>query len=231
MYEVYKISNRINNKVYIGITSIGIKERWYAHISCSRHTDNYNNPMYKDMIEFGVENFFIELLESNISKDDRDEREMFYIQKFNSKYPNGYNMTDGGFNNSGVIWSSERGRKISLSQKGKLKSSEHRKHLSESRLGKFKGKENAFYGKHHTSESRKLVSIANSKCPIQMINTFGNVIKEFYNINEGGRYVISLGLSKAKALTCSSRIREVCVQNEDGLRCKAYGYYWRFVKV
>lgn len=231
MYEIYKISNRINNKVYIGITSIGLKERWYAHVSCSRHIESSNNPMYKDMVQFGVENFFIELLESNIPKDDRDEREMFYIQKFNSKYPNGYNMTDGGFNNSGVIWSSERGRKISLSQKGKPKSSEHRKHLSESRLGKFKGEENAFYGKHHTPESKKLVSVANSKRPIQMINNSGEVIKEFYNLNEGGRYVVSLGLSKAAALTCSGRIREVCVRNENGLKCKAYGYYWRFVKV
>lgn len=43
---------------YIGITSIGVRERWYAHISCSRSLSS-NNPIYKDMKEFGETSFEI----------------------------------------------------------------------------------------------------------------------------------------------------------------------------
>ena len=51
-YSSYVITCKENRMQYIGITSIGVRERWYAHISCSRSLSS-NNPMYKDMKEFG----------------------------------------------------------------------------------------------------------------------------------------------------------------------------------
>ena len=156
---------------------------------------------------------------------------MFYIEKYNTKYPYGYNLTDGGFNNSGVLWPSDRGRKISQSQKGKHKSEQHRKNLSKSRLGKYIGPDNPFYGRHHTEECKRILSISNSKRSVEMLDSENCVINTFYNMNEAGRYVVNCGLSKADPLTCANRIREVCVQNCDNFKHKAYGYFWRFVKV
>lgn len=232
MYEVYKISNRINNKVYIGITSIGIKERWYAHVSCSRHSDQYHNQLYQDMNTYGPENFFIEVLESNISYLDRDDKEKFYIAKFNSREPNGYNLTDGGFSNDGVLWAESRGAKISRKLKNVPKSEEHRKKLSDSRKGRFTKSDNPFYGKHHSDETKRILGLANSKRCVEALDVKSlQPVKTFVNMNDGGRFVVSIGKSKAHYTTCASRISEVCKCNESELHCKAYGFYWRFVKV
>lgn len=47
MYSVYKITNNINNKSYIG-SSIRVEKRWREHINCSKNQNNkhYNYPLY-----------------------------------------------------------------------------------------------------------------------------------------------------------------------------------------
>ena len=113
---------------YIGITSIGVRERWYAHISCSRSLSS-NNPMYKDMKEFGETSFEIYEIESGLSKEEADAREKELVKEYNTKWPNGYNLTDGGFKNDGVILSEDRSAKISDKLRGVPKSDEHKLHL------------------------------------------------------------------------------------------------------
>lgn len=88
MIGIYKITNLINNKSYIG-QSIDIKRRWSEH-RARRGT----NPIYKDMEEFGLDNFSFEILEE-CQQDKLDEREIYWIQKYDTYY-NGYNRTLGG---------------------------------------------------------------------------------------------------------------------------------------
>lgn len=89
---IYKITNLINNKVYIG-KSINIKERWHYHQSPC-HWENSSKILYKAFKKYGIENFTFEVIEY-IDKQLLNERETFWISYYNS-YKNGYNQTKGG---------------------------------------------------------------------------------------------------------------------------------------
>ena len=98
MIGIYKITNNINGKCYIG-QSVNIEKRFNNHkIACNNPNDNgYKYPLYQAIRKYGIENFSFEILEEcNIN--DLDEREKFYIIKYNS-YNNGYNQTLGGKSN------------------------------------------------------------------------------------------------------------------------------------
>ncbi|MFT8351139.1 NUMOD3 domain-containing DNA-binding protein [Clostridium saccharoperbutylacetonicum] len=91
--KIYKITNLINGKVYIGQTYCTLSERWSQHKCDSkrRHTAIANA-----IREYGDDNFRIEVIEDNIPYEALDIKEIQYIKEFNSICPNGYNMEDGG---------------------------------------------------------------------------------------------------------------------------------------
>ena len=90
MIGIYKITNRINNKCYIG-QSINIERRWKEHINDDIKLDRAIGKAFK---KYGISNFTFEIIEQ-CSEEKLDEREIFWIQYYNS-YANGYNMTLGG---------------------------------------------------------------------------------------------------------------------------------------
>lgn len=95
---VYKITNKINNKCYIGST-YNFESRKSQHIKASKNkagNKTYNYPLYKAFRKYGLENFTFEILEDNIKLIDIAAKELDYIEKFNS-YTNtgwGYNQTE-----------------------------------------------------------------------------------------------------------------------------------------
>lgn len=96
--NIYIIKNTINDKVYIGQTSESIQRRFNRHKKdCYKSAPVYvNNKFYRAMRKLGPENFFIELIEDNISTfEELDRREIYWISKYDSYY-NGYNSTLGG---------------------------------------------------------------------------------------------------------------------------------------
>lgn len=92
MAYIYKITNVKNNKIYIGYTKNNIKQRFNEHW---RDRFNDNSILHKSMIKYGKTNFKIEIVEE-ISENQWIEKEQKWIQYFNSKVPNGYNICDGG---------------------------------------------------------------------------------------------------------------------------------------
>lgn len=90
MIGIYKITNKLNGKSYIG-QSIDIKRRWAQH---KANIGSFKNPLYLDFEKYGLENFDFEVIE-NCEKDELDSKEIFYISKFDS-FNNGYNLTTGG---------------------------------------------------------------------------------------------------------------------------------------
>lgn len=90
MIGIYKITNLINNKVYIG-QSINIASRWRRHRTDANIKDT---PLYQDIRKYGLNNFSFEVIEE-CTKEQLDERERFWIDKYDS-YNNGYNLTSGG---------------------------------------------------------------------------------------------------------------------------------------
>lgn len=91
---IYKVTNLINNKVYIGQTSLTICQRWEAHIKKAKmHTNRY---LYDAMNHYGYNNFIVESLEE-CSNESLDEREKYWIAFYDSTNPDtGYNLTSGG---------------------------------------------------------------------------------------------------------------------------------------
>lgn len=96
MVGIYKITNLINQKCYIG-QSTNISKRWNAHRSAAQNPNNrahYSSHLYRAMRKYGIENFQFEILEEcSVSLLNQKERE--YIQKYNSCFA-GYNESLGG---------------------------------------------------------------------------------------------------------------------------------------
>lgn len=103
---IYKVTNKINNKIYIGCSK-NIRKRWTDH-KCNSHNPNdnsYNTKFYRALRKYGIENFTHEVLEE-CTEDVLFEKEIQYIKDFNSTDDNiGYNTSIGGdasgLNNSG----------------------------------------------------------------------------------------------------------------------------------
>jgi len=112
--KIYKITNKINNKVYIGCTVNSLEKRFYEHLYRCFKTD-YKSKLYNSIKKYGVENFEISLIEecdvSNIY-----EIEKKYIVEYDS-YENGMNSTFGGEGCLGYIHSPEIRKKISENTK------------------------------------------------------------------------------------------------------------------
>lgn len=86
---IYKITNQINGKPYIGQTRQPIEKRFLQHASA-------DTPLGNDMKEFGRENFTIEIVAECESIEQANQYEKLCIKVLACKVPNGYNQTDGG---------------------------------------------------------------------------------------------------------------------------------------
>lgn len=115
---IYKITNNINNKVYIGQTTQTVSVRFKQHINDARthHTNMY---IHRAIEKYGSDNFSIEELynfccntgEELLQKLGETEQEC--IKKYNSLCPNGYNLTKGGDSSTFEChYTSKRSRKV-----------------------------------------------------------------------------------------------------------------------
>ena len=96
MIGIYKITNKINNKIYIG-QSIDIKERWKQHFykAYNEKELGYNSAIHQAFRKYGYENFSFEVIEL-CEKEELDAKEIYWIKTLNSLTPNGYNILSGG---------------------------------------------------------------------------------------------------------------------------------------
>ena len=91
---IYKITNTINGKSYIGQTIQNVKERFYQHCAtkCSKAVSNM--AIHRAIKKYGKSNFTVEVIEE-IDSTNLNDRERYWIKYYNS-YNNGYNSTKGG---------------------------------------------------------------------------------------------------------------------------------------
>ena len=90
---IYKITNTINGKSYIGQTIQNVKERFYQHCAtkCSKAVSNM--AIHRAIKKYGKSNFTVEVIEE-IDSANLNDRERYWIKYYNS-YNNGYNSTKG----------------------------------------------------------------------------------------------------------------------------------------
>lgn len=112
MIGIYKITNKVNGKCYIG-QSIHIKKRFQEHIK-----SKFNTPLCKAFKKYGIDNFTFEVIEECEEKK-LNEREIYYIKFFHSCVDEyGYNLTYGGDGNIAGV-SEITKNKLSECRKGK----------------------------------------------------------------------------------------------------------------
>lgn len=95
---IYKITNKTNNKCYIGQTIKIAEERWKEHQSHAfgKHPNDINKTLYRAIRKYGIENFTFEVLQDNIETFEQlDKAEIYWIDFYNS-FIKGYNETFGG---------------------------------------------------------------------------------------------------------------------------------------
>jgi group I intron endonuclease len=113
---VYKATNKINNKVYIGYTTKTLNQRKKEHLYKSNcKSDKHYFYLFRQAIrKYGFDSFDWEILSTHKTIEECCKSEIYFIKTFNSVSPNGYNLTDGG---NGGIQSEEIKNKISKSVK------------------------------------------------------------------------------------------------------------------
>lgn len=94
MGYIYKITNLINGKEYIGKTELTIEDRFKRHIIDSRKENNEKRPLYNAFNKYGIENFIVEEIEK-CNDEELNLKEEYWIDYYNT-YSNGYNATKGG---------------------------------------------------------------------------------------------------------------------------------------
>jgi group I intron endonuclease len=113
---IYKVTNKINNKCYIGQTiQKDPYARWAKHKYDAKKGLNY--PLYNAIQKYGKLNFEFEIIHIVNSLDELNQLEVKYIKEFNSLTPNGYNIKDGGNNRSPSL---ETRQKISKTLSGRI---------------------------------------------------------------------------------------------------------------
>lgn len=149
---IYKVTNKINQKQYVGQTTRTISIRFLQH--CKWSTSALGNAIKK----YGKDNFYTELLSKCDSPECLDSCEDYWIDHFQTLAPNGYNLVTGGRRHRvwsetslvkasksklgiknpqyGKLSSQTQKNKASLANKGKPKSLEHRAKLSAANIGK-----------------------------------------------------------------------------------------------
>jgi hypothetical protein len=124
---VYKVTNTINDKCYIGITTQDFKKYQRRHYLQSKRKSEKYKAFHEAIRKYGFNNFIWEILEECKTKNDLCNREIFYIKYFNSYIgfdnSNGYNMTLGGerysYNLKDHPYENEIRNKLSNIRKGK----------------------------------------------------------------------------------------------------------------
>lgn len=176
---IYKITNIIDGKIYVGKTKKTIDIRYKSHLKTAqqyKEIQKTSSQIYNAINKYGVENFTIEQLEE-CPYEILSEREKFWINKLDARNPDtGYNICSGGEGGpggpmfSGHHHTDETKARMSADRTGeknanygnRWKQSDELKALH-SRLSS--GEVNGMYGKSHSDETKRKIGLANSqKC-------------------------------------------------------------------
>ena len=206
MAYIYKITNDVNQKIYIGKTEFSIEKRFAEHCADAFRDRNEKRPLYAAMRKYGIEHFHIEIIEET---DSPEERETYWIEQYRS-FKNGYNATLGG---DGKRYLDYDVLIAAYKENPNLKEISKQYHCDDHYLSRIL--------KQHNIAIKDGYSINQEK--------YGNIINQ-YDLN--GNYITTFPSAKSAAIAMQgktkkpgiSHITDVC----KGKRKTAYGYIWRF---
>lgn len=213
MPYIYKITNDINNKIYIGKTELSIEKRWKEHLNDYNKRRNEKRPLYNAMNKYGIEHFHIEKIEET---NNPEEREKYWIEYYGS-FKNGYNATIGGDGKSYID------RELVIKTYLKLntcKATASTIGISKETVSKILKENNI------TITSIQEYQKKNSSKQVLMLSRESVPLKAFSSLSEAARYIQENNISKSNNVNGMVRhIGEVC----SGKRKSAYGYKWIYL--
>ena len=213
MAYIYQIINDINNKVYIGKTEFSIEKRFKEHCKDAFRDRNLERPLYKAMRKYGIEHFYIELIEET---DIPEERERYWIEEKGS-FKWGYNATMGGdgkkyidydlvvatYQELGVVSDTAKILNISLKSVSNILKQRNININSVNQINLIK------YGK-----------------VVNMYDLDGNFIQSFPSVNAAAAFMVNNKLTGCKKTTIKQHITEVC----NNRRKTAAKFKWKYAK-
>ena len=216
MAHIYKITNLINQKVYIGKTNyLSIQDRWYEHLKDYCKREEEKRPLYSAMQKYGVQNFIIELVETVETDEIACEREKFWIEYYRSYIGfsdcNGYNATLGGDGKSYITEQEKQEICQYYLRVKQVKATAEHFSRDKDTVSKILKENNIEinYIQHNDIEMRDLKT--------------KELIKSFVNQCEAGRWIQEQRLTSSQDVKKVSYIIGRAVKGE---RKSAYGYAW-----
>ena len=174
MMCIYLRTNKINGKQYVG-QAVDFDRREYEW----KHAKYYAGPLInRARGKYKIDDFKSEILRECQTQEELNQWEQYYIKKLNTKYPNGYNLTDGGGGCSGYKMTDEQRTKLSEARKGRTpwnkgltnetdervkknsinKSGFHHSEEMKRKNSEMKKGNKNWLGKHHSEETKKKIS-------------------------------------------------------------------------
>lgn len=202
---IYKVTNKINGKIYIGQTTMPLQKRWYLHC----HKSSGCTALHRAIEKYGSENFSVQQIDVACSREELNLKEQHWVEHYNSIVPHGYNLKTGG---NTPTYSAESRRKMSLNH------------------ADVKGTNNPRYGVHLTLETRQKISDSNTgKCLSEeqkekcfLHNPRRKMVK---NIDTGVVY-LSCNLAEKQCGFPHGAISRVC----RGEGKTTHGFHWCYVE-
>lgn len=125
---IYSCTNTINKKMYIGATTDTLKNRIKSH---KDRIKNANEPLFEDIRIFGLDVFEWKIISVCDDIQQLENSEKYFIEYYNSIYPNGYNLRIGGNHGTFCDFTKDKMSKSKSGDKNPNKKPERRKKISE----------------------------------------------------------------------------------------------------
>jgi group I intron endonuclease len=248
---IYKLTNKINNKSYVG-KSNNLRERISIHKNSSRRLKN-DCYVKRAIIKHGWENFDVSILHIQEPYDNEKllKTEAEFIKELKTLVPNGYNILASSIDCSGYHHTDAAKLKIGLASAGRRHTEKTKKMLSFSHLGSknpmygktisdeirktlslsFRGEQNPFFGKTHSEETREKMKKSRLR---QDCSCYKISVRQL-DIITGGEIKMWNSASEASVALCgkkTSAIPRVCkgLPDKRGYFTKsALGFRWEYV--
>jgi hypothetical protein len=154
-FIIYKITNQVNGKVYIGQTAKTLERRKQGHIRDAMLGSGC--AIHRAIRKYGIEKFRFETLFYCLSKEEMNQREIETIKAMCANGSGGYNLTDGGKGANGHIVSDETREKMRIVMTGRKFSEERRAKAGKAHIGLKRSDETkAKMSKAHKGHHRNL---------------------------------------------------------------------------